>query len=193
MSITQQRFDSAKTDRRELDQIIELYRDDLGRFVASRVKTKSPRLDANDVLQETLLRAYKLFCKCEWRGERALFSWFCGIALHVIQEMDRRFLRINNDMPPDPDQNESTPSRVLRRKERFKRLEASIEKLSEDERRVIKLMRIEGIPLPQVAQMMNRSERGVYQLLWRSMKKLKVVFGDTVSLRLSDDRLNTER
>ena len=57
---------------------------------------------------------------------------------------------------------------------------------------MIKLLRIEGQPLKQVARIMDRSERAVYQLLWRSMKKLKTAFGDTASFRLSDDRLTTD-
>ena len=193
MEITKERFEAAKLDRVELDQIVELLRERLHRFIASRMASNHFRVDVDDVLQETLLRAYRRFESVEWRGERALFGWLCGISLHVIQEMQRRYLRINNEMPPFEEHgDESTPSRTIRRKERFGRLNESLDKLSNDERRVIMLIRIDGVPLRKVAALMGRSERAVYQLLWRSMKKLKEHFGDTVSLSLSDDRLARE-
>ena len=110
MPITKERFEAAKSDRAELDQIIEQFRERLHRFIVARLKGKNSRIDVDDVLQETLLRSYNIFERVEWRGERVLFGWLCGISLHVIQEMERRFLRINNEMPFEQNGDESTPT-----------------------------------------------------------------------------------
>ena len=88
------------------------------------------------------------------------------------------------DVPDDG----TSPTRQIRRQERFDRLEAAIERLSDDHREVIKMTRIDGIPVREVAERMHRSEKATYQLLWRATSKLKEVFGDTKSFRLPADR-----
>ena len=77
----------------------------------------------------------------------------------------------------------------LRRKERFDRLQEALKKLSPDHRQVILLARIEGLPMAQIAERMNRSPKAVHQLLWRALQNLRTTFGETESFRLPDLRL----
>jgi RNA polymerase sigma factor (sigma-70 family) len=78
----------------------------------------------------------------------------------------------------------------MRRNERFERLREALDALSPDQREVIVLSRIEGLPVLEIAKRMERSPQAVYQLLWRAMKKLKVLFGETESLTLPHRTIN---
>lgn len=185
-------FFAAKSgDRDSFDQLLGHYHDNLTSFVGSRLGEKlRTRVDVNDVVQESALRAFRSLESVSWRGETAFRNWLFSIAIHVIHEQARRFLRwgeATTDRDDVPDDGTS-PTRQIRRQERFDRLEAAIERLSDDHREVIKMTRIDGIPVREVAARMDRSEKATYQLLWRATQKLKEIFGDTASLHLPEHR-----
>jgi RNA polymerase sigma-70 factor (ECF subfamily) len=87
---------------------------------------------------------------------------------------------------------DATPSKAMRRDERFDRLQSAIDRLSPDHRRVILLARIEGLQVKEIAKLMQRSESAVKSLLLRALKALQESFGDTESLGLPDRRLKQE-
>ena len=183
-------FDSAQGgDRAAFDQLMEHYHDRLRRFVDSRLGAHlRNRVDVDDILQETSFKAFKSMENVRWQGENALFSWLCGIALNNIYSYSRRYLKLSDASPPEEADQEASPSRHVRREERFDRLQNSLSRLSDEHQQVIRLTRIEGLPIREVAKRMNRSEKATGQLLWRATKKLKEGFGDTASLRLPEDR-----
>jgi RNA polymerase sigma-70 factor (ECF subfamily) len=82
-----------------------------------------------------------------------------------------------------------SPSKHLRRDERFDRLQHSLDRLSPDHRRVIILSRIKGLTTGEIAIRMDRSESAVKSLLFRALRELKGAFGDTASLSLPDRSL----
>ena len=92
------------------------------------------------------------------------------------------------ELPAD----DESPGRNLRRQERFDRLSKSVESLSPDYRIVIRLARIEGLKIGEIADRMNRSPSAVRNLLLRAMRELKKSFGETESLSLPDRRLGDE-
>jgi RNA polymerase sigma factor (sigma-70 family) len=76
----------------------------------------------------------------------------------------------------------------MRREERWERLEKSLAALSPDHREVIRLARIEGLEVREIAARMGRTPSAVKNLLLRALKELKRSFGDTESLRLPGGR-----
>ncbi len=85
-----------------------------------------------------------------------------------------------------------SPSKTLRRAERFERLRKSMETLAEDYQTVLKLSRIEGCSLKEIAARMDGSESAVKNLLLRATRQLKRSFGDTESLNLGDEHFEGE-
>ncbi len=85
-----------------------------------------------------------------------------------------------------------SPSREMRRHERFDRLQASVGKLNEDHRQVILLSRIEGLRIREIAARMNRSETAIRSLLFRALKELRKSLAETESLRLPQRSLTEE-
>ncbi len=91
-------------------------------------------------------------------------------------------LRIDRDLTGDG----TSPSKGIRRRERLARLEVSMKTLSPDYRTVLRLSRIDGLSIKEIAKQMGRSESAVKNLLLRATKQLRQSFGDTASLNLGD-------
>ncbi len=144
-------------------------------------------LDAEDILQETLLRAFTAIEQFQWRGEDSFMPWAGGIVERVILHL-RRQGRLRKAAPLEGDVADShlTGSRAMRRNERFDRLEDALKALSPDHRAVITMARIEGLKIKEIAERTERSPNAVTQLLWRALEKLKANFGETESLHLPD-------
>ena len=143
--------------------------------------------DPEDVLQGSFLRALHSIQRFEWRGEGSFRRWLESIAIHVtldtVRHQGRRaVLRIDRDLTGDG----TSPSKGIRRRERLDRLEVSMNALSPDYRTVLRLARMDGLSIKEIAKQMGRSESAVHNLLLRATKQLRLSFGDTESLNLGD-------
>ncbi len=183
----QELMEAAKAgDREAFERLVSQERDRIRALVASRVNARIVfGVEVDDVYQETLLRAYRSIVNFEWRGTDSLLHWLGGIAENVILHSARKWarerrVRFEEDVPDEL----VSPSRALRRDERFQRLEDSLDELSPEHREVIMRLRVEGLTFKQAAEEMGRSPEAVKRLLYRALKKLKTVFGDTESLHL---------
>ena len=150
-------------------------------------------LAVEELVQETFVIAFQSIEKFEWRGEGSLVAWLGGIARNVVytavrKARKKRPLEIVRDIAAgDP-----SPSKVVRRGERFDRLKTAFRDLSEDYREVLTLARIEGLPVSEISKRMGRSPEAIRQLLSRAIKQLRKSFGDTESLHLPDRRFMEE-
>lgn len=178
-------------DREAFEHLCNSFSKDLRGFITSRMGKDLRRyVEVDDIQQETFATSLEALKKTRWQGERALFSWFCRVAMNTIYANSRRFLRINH-LPSDYDGEDEggvSPSRALRREERFERLEQSLSLLTEDQQQVIRMTRIEGRSVKEVAEEIGKSEKATYQLLWRATKRLGEIFGDTASVHLPPDQ-----
>ena len=126
-------------------------------------------------------------------GRGLVPSLLFGIAENVTREAARK-LRRGPDLEAFPDLpgTDSSPSKHVRRSERFERLQEAIRRLSPDHRRVILLVRIEGLTIREVAERMERSVSSVKNLLLRAMRAMRETLPDTESLTLPPRRLESE-
>jgi len=150
------------------------------------------RLDAEDLYQETLLEALRSIGRFQWQGDGSFQRWLSGIARHRILEHAARARR-DRAQPLDPGAEFAlegpTPSKALRRDERFERLERALGALPEKYREVLRLARIEGLPVGEIARRLGASPDAVSQMILRGLRKLRREFGDTESLGLPDRTL----
>ncbi len=143
-------------------------------------------MDAQDVMQETLLIAFRSLGSLEWKGEAAFLGWLRGVAEnHILSEARNRLrldtVEIDSGIVGEGD----PPSKALRREERFDRLKEALDSLRPDYRHVILLAKIRGMRVKEIAKEMDRSEAAVMQLLSRGVRKLRETFGEeTESLHL---------
>jgi len=181
-------------DRAAFEELVARYRKRLEALVRSRMaRYRLANIDPDDILQEVLLRSFRALRHFHWQGEDPFMRWLGAIVENVVlgtvKRLSRhRVLRLDRSVAgPEP-----SPSKTLRRNERFDRLEASLARLSEEYWTVILLARIEGLSTKEIARRMGRSESSVKNLLLRGLKALRRTFGDTASFGLPDRELGTE-
>jgi RNA polymerase sigma-70 factor (ECF subfamily) len=149
------------------------------------------RIDADDVVQETLATALESIGKFAWQGEGSFYLWIAGIAEHIILNAVRKkgWTPIGIEQPPAGPAT-TTPSKLARRDERFGRLQGGLRRLTTDQRNALRLSREEGLKVAEIAARMGRSPNAVYKLLARALIELRNDVGDTGSLHLPDRALD---
>lgn len=179
--------DAQGGDRAAFDELVSRYRDRLSRQIRSRLGERvGSRVEIDDILQETVSRAFEAVGKFRWQGEESFYRWLGSIAEHLIWNVSQKKSLDRLELKTDVPARDATPSREARRSERFDRLEEAINRLNPDQREALKLARLEGVKVREIAVRMNRSTKAVYALLSRALDELKESFGDTESLHLPD-------
>ncbi|MBN1420629.1 MAG: sigma-70 family RNA polymerase sigma factor [Planctomycetes bacterium] len=178
-------------DQEAFRELMSVHREDLEAVIRARLGPRlRGRIQVDDVLQETSLRAFRGLSSFRAQDAGSFVRWLVRIAINVIREAARRERRhvivpLTGDVPGSG----VSQSTAMRRNERFDRLQGTLNALGPEFRQVILLARIERLPIKVVAERMGRSPGAVTQLLWRAMQKLKATFGSTESLHLPDRRL----
>jgi len=185
-------------DRSAFDALLEEHRPRLEALIGSKLGAAlRASTTIEDVLQDALLEAFRSLERFEWRGEDSFMRWLGGIAENAVLKASRcrerglklqaRVLRLG---PLSPEQ--VSPSKALRREERFERLKGSLSGLSPEHREVIVLSRIEGLPIAEIARKLGRSEEAAKSLLARAIRELRGSFGKTESMGLPPRSLGAE-
>ena len=153
--------------------------------MASWLKAK---VDASDLIQQTLLEAHRGLDRFRGRTEAEWLAWLKQILAHNAADYVRQFhgvekRRAAREIPiqsddesqsalPLEDHGES-PSQILLRKELQLQMADAIAQLPEDYQQVIILRNMQRLPFDEVAEHMGRS-RPATQMLWmRAVKKLQ--------------------
>ena len=173
-------------DRAAFEALAEHCRARLARVVERRLgPAVRGQWSTEDVVQETLLRAFRSLDRFEWRDDAdrltsSFFRWLSGIANRVVLEAAARQKReapieLDFDLwSPDA----VSPSRTLIRAERLAALERALDALSPDQRQAIRLVRIEGLSVNAVAERMGRQPNAVSQLILRGLRRLRAQYGE---------------
>ena len=145
------------------------------------------RLDAEDLVQETLLRAYRDLAGFTYRSPGSFVHWLSAIADHVIadavryqdREMRRaqeivRFRSASNPDGPEP-VDATTPSRVFAQEERLGRLLKTFDELPEQYREVLMLAKVEGLTIEEISERLGKPRQAVSLLVFRAARRLREV------------------
>ena len=184
---------SQSGDRKAFEQLVERYQFRLERQIEVRMgQGVKYKLEAVDIVQETFTGAFKSIGKFRCQGEDSFYRWLGSIAEHLIWNVSQKKDWTQLEMGHDLLESGVSPSKNLRRDERFDRLESALSGLSPDHRKAIILSRIEGLKVREIATRMHRSTDAVKKLLARGLLQLKRSFGDTESFHLPDRAFNVE-
>lgn len=183
-------------DRTAFDRLSGEIQPGLERHVRARIgKFLESRVEVEDVLQETWVRAWKSIPSFRGAGEEVLKRWFKEIAERAILDLasrNRRDRIIYVEAPHDQPGSQLSPSQAMRRGERLARLQEALDSLSPEYREAVIPVRLQGMKVKEAAERMGRTPKAVMHLLLRAMKKLKDAFGDTESLHLPPGQLDKE-
>ncbi len=129
------------------------------------------RADASDLLQETWLRIHKV--RHTYRPGEPALPWFYAIARHIRVDHYRKSIRAVAGEKVLEEISKSAPSTPHQTVE----LDALLEPLSESQREIIAMLKIEGMSLEEVARATSSSVGSVKQKVHRAYKKLRETIG----------------
>jgi RNA polymerase sigma-70 factor (ECF subfamily) len=181
-------------DEAARDRLFARCRDYLGLAARARVEVKlRAKVDASDLVQQTLLEAHRGFGRFQGATEAEWLAWLRRILDHNAADFVRRYRstgkrEVGREVPlvregssaggcPEPAAADETPSAAAVRREGELELAAALAQLTADHREVIVLRNLQRLPFDEVARRMNRS-RPAAQMLWmRAIQKLQEVMG----------------
>lgn len=167
-----------------LPRLLERYRGYLRLLARTSIEGRlRSKVDASDVVQDTLLRAHQRFAQFRGDTEAALVGWLRGILANRVKDLARRYgphggrdVARERSIEEDFDRSsrmlagllaakQPTPSRVVERREASVALAEALEALEPDHREVIILRNLEDLDWGEVGRRMSRTP-GAARMLW---------------------------
>ena len=173
------------------DELFAMCRSYLGVVAQAQVETwLRAKVDASDVVQQTMLEAHRDFERFEGDSEQQWLGWLRGILKHNVADFirayrgtakrqTRREVRWRDPAAstmapgaPEPAASCGTPSQEFVRMDNELRVAAALAELPEDYREVIALRNFQQLPFAEIADRMERSRPAVQMLWMRAVKRL---------------------
>ncbi len=139
------------------------------------------QLESQDLLQQTMLKAFERMDQFGGAGEMSLMGWMSAIARNEIRDHVKYFHRGGRDVARDvpfeavgdavADQLRTEVSR-LHMVARTQVLERAIESLDEGHREILLLRRFEELTFPQIGERLSKSPDACRMLYTRAMAAL---------------------
>jgi len=190
--------DARQGQREPLGQLLQLYQNYLNILATTQLDRRlRRRMNASDLVQETMLAAHRDFGKFRGSTEREFLAWLRQILIHCLHhaiethvKAQRRDVRCEISIDQaglaldrsatnfaqalaDPGPSPSAPAR---QRERSVALADQLAKLRPEYRDVIVLRNLQGLSFEEIAQRMDR-KTGAVRMLWlRAIEKFKQVY-----------------
>jgi len=169
------------TERRELtrflkgeqDSFATLMRPQLGALRALARRAAGDEHWAEDLLQETLIRAFRGLGR--FRGDASLRTWLFRILMRLHAEPGRWRLRgptISLSEFDIPDALAASPEKGMRERELNERLQECMERLSPKQRSALHLRAVEGMDYASIAIVMGNSVPATRMLVLAARRKV---------------------
>jgi len=192
---TQELLDrSRRGDAQARDALLERYRHYLRILAQGKMgRHLKAKIDASDLVQQTLLEAHRDFNTFQGRQEGELLAWLRRILAHNLYNEARHFATQQRDaarevsleqMQAGVDEsslnlgrclsaNDPSPSDLVARDEAAVRLAQTLARLPADYQSVLVLRVFEGLSAEEVAQRMGRTAGAVRMLQMRALTALR--------------------
>ena len=181
-----------------LGQLLQLYRNYLRLLAESQLDRKlRARIGPSDIVQETLIAAYRDYHQFVGRTEREFLAWLRRILVHhVFREVERHVLAGRRDVRREVSLEQVqeaversgvclqailadpglSPSAVVQQEESLVQLADCLTRLAPPHREVLMLRHFQGLPFETVAREMGRSP-GATRVLWlRAIRRLRELY-----------------
>lgn len=131
--------------------------------------------DADDVTQETFLRAFRAIHRFDGRAD--LFTWLYRICVNVALNLRRQGRRVTADLDdprvPEPVDGGAGPALTAERASAYRELSKALDALSESLRTTMILACVEQLPYKDIAQVLGCSEGTVAWRVHEARRKLR--------------------
>jgi RNA polymerase sigma factor (sigma-70 family) len=167
------------------DELVRRYQ---GRIYATVYHMTSNHEDANDLVQETFIKAYRALKT--FKGDSSFYTWVYRIAVNktinfLKQRKNRTHMSLNDvdfHAENDPDLvalvSDKTPRRDLNLSELQDKLNAAMLKLSEHHRMVVTLHDIQGLSHEEIGEIMDCNIGTVRSRLFYARQQLQAYLLD---------------
>ncbi len=182
---------AAAGDRWSLETLLIHFHDPLLQFITTSLLSRDAAFTAEDVLQETLMEAFRAVASLDPRGPDSFLAWLKSIArtrfLNMIAAQKARkrggdHRRVQS--APNPDitavsilarlaGQDPTPSWIARRQEVLAAISKALALLDDERREIIDLRYRQGLPLEEIVARTGKTEGAVKMLLNRTIKELR--------------------
>ena len=182
------------------DQLFALCRGYLQIVARAQVESSlRAKVDASDLVQETLLEAFRDFQRFGGNSEQEWLAWLKRILAHNAADFIRRYRgtakrQARREVPirragdstlapgaAEPAADCPTPSQEFLRIDDEFRVTAALAELPPDYQEVIALRNLQRLPFNEVAQRMERTRPAVQMLWMRAIEKLQEALGGAES------------
>lgn len=181
-------------DARQLDHLFAACRNYLAILARSHVEGRlRAKIDASDLVQQTMLEAYRDFQRFRGSTEGEWLAWLKQILHHNAANFVRQYAatgkrQLSREVAVDQlagssagpganglAANDESPSQALVREEEELLLADALALLPDDYREVICLRNLQRLPFQEVAERMGRSRPAVQMLWGRAIERLQEV------------------
>ena len=187
--------DAVEGDSTALSALLEHFGPRVASHLNGRMASKwRGSIQVEDVMQVTFLEAFLQIEHLEARDSKTFLAWLRRIAENNLADATRG---LQAEKRPQPNKRASgldgsggfsdllellagagtTPSRRLARKEAAQLVQAEVERLPRDYRRVLELYDLQGRSGPEVAKEIGRSRGAVHMLRARALDRLREELG----------------
>lgn len=150
------------------------------------------RLDPGDVVQDTLMKAWRKFPHFRGQTEADLLAWLRQILRRNLANERRRHVRsamrstrrevslaatVSVQRPDDADSEVEAPGTQAQARERHEALEGALQRLPEHYRQVLRLHTQEGLTFAQAGHSLGCSEEAARKLWVRAADQLRRLLG----------------
>jgi RNA polymerase sigma factor RpoE len=172
-------------DLRAYDELVRRYQE---RIYATVYHMTSNHEDANDLVQETFIKAYRALKS--FKGNSSFYTWVYRIAVNkTINFLKQRKNRVQmslNDVDFNPEHDpelvalisHKTPRRDLSLLELQEKLNGAMQKLSEHHRMVVTLHDVQGLSHEEIGKIMDCNVGTVRSRLFYARQQLQAYLSD---------------
>jgi RNA polymerase sigma-70 factor (ECF subfamily) len=167
-------IEAAQRDPASFAQLYENNFERVYAFIARRVHDRD---HAQDLTADVFHSALKNLSQFEWRGA-PFAAWLFRIAANAISDRGKRAARLEaiklREIPEHQLSNDADLAEVEHRARLFK----LVEKLPNDQRRVIAMRFAQQKSIAEIASDIGRSEGAIKQLQFRGLQSLRTMMGE---------------
>ena len=174
-----------KGDTRAFDQLVTRYQE---RLYGTLYHMTSNHEDANDLVQEAFIKAYKALPA--FKGDSSFFTWLYRIAVnktinHIKARKNRPQMSLNDldfNAEHDPDIvaliSDRTPRRDAGLSELQEKLNTAMQRLSETHRMVVTMHDVQGMSHDEISRIMDCNTGTVRSRLFYARQQLQGYLAD---------------
>lgn len=179
-------------DRKAITQLLECYREQLHRMITRRLdKRLAARIDASDIVQETLLVAAINLTQFAHQRPMPFYRWLRRLALQRMIDFERRHLRaqrrsVTREQWGHPNDNSSKQELVLQLisrvpdphvaavdAERVLALSRALDTLEHSQREILLLHYVEDLTLAEAAELLQITPDAARMRHFRALRSLR--------------------